>query len=145
MEGNTTRLTPKRHFLSHLYIKTNILPRQARDKHRENSKKRVAVQLKKDGRPFLHFSAQWNTLHVDGVRQVRARFPNGNPQVRDPPFLAPLLYRTDRFTKTGSGQTEGKHSKRDAFSNGNLQDNSGRCFSAEQHESEGCSGAWMKS
>ena len=22
----------------------------------------------------------WNTLHVDGVRQVRARFPNGNPQ-----------------------------------------------------------------
>jgi hypothetical protein len=30
----------KRHFLRHLYIKTNILPRQARDKHRENSKKR---------------------------------------------------------------------------------------------------------
>jgi hypothetical protein len=28
----------KRHFLRHLYIKTNILPRQARDKHRENSK-----------------------------------------------------------------------------------------------------------
>jgi hypothetical protein len=26
-------------FLSHLYIKTNILPRQARGKHRENSKK----------------------------------------------------------------------------------------------------------
>jgi hypothetical protein len=25
--------------LSHLYIKTMILPRQARDKHRENSKK----------------------------------------------------------------------------------------------------------
>jgi len=29
----------KRHFLSHLYIKCIILPRQARDKHRENSKK----------------------------------------------------------------------------------------------------------
>ena len=29
----------KRSFLSHLYIKTIILPRQARDKHRENSKK----------------------------------------------------------------------------------------------------------
>ena len=29
----------KRHFLRHLYIKTNILPRQARDKHRVNSKK----------------------------------------------------------------------------------------------------------
>jgi hypothetical protein len=26
-------------FLSHLYFKPNILPRQARDKHRENSKK----------------------------------------------------------------------------------------------------------
>ena len=24
--------------------------------------------------------AVWNTLHVDGIRQVRARFPNGNPQ-----------------------------------------------------------------
>jgi hypothetical protein len=24
--------------------------------------------------------ARWNTLHVDGVRQVRARFPNGDPQ-----------------------------------------------------------------
>ena len=29
----------KRHFLSHLYIKINILPRQARDEHRKNSKK----------------------------------------------------------------------------------------------------------
>jgi hypothetical protein len=29
----------KRHFLSHLYTKCIVLPRQARDKHRENSKK----------------------------------------------------------------------------------------------------------
>ena len=29
----------KRHFLRHLYIKCIILPRQAQDKHRENSKK----------------------------------------------------------------------------------------------------------
>ena len=28
----------KRHFLRHLYIECVILPRQARDKHRENSK-----------------------------------------------------------------------------------------------------------
>ena len=28
----------KRHFLRHLYIKCIVLPRQARDKHRENSK-----------------------------------------------------------------------------------------------------------
>jgi hypothetical protein len=32
-------LLRKTAFLSHLYIKTIILPRQARDKHRENSKK----------------------------------------------------------------------------------------------------------
>ena len=43
--------------------------------------------------------AKWNTLHVDGVRQVRARYPNGNPQ-----------------------------------------DNTGRCFSAQQHPGEGCLG-----
>jgi len=30
----------KRHFLRHLYLKCIILPRQARDKHRENSKKK---------------------------------------------------------------------------------------------------------
>jgi hypothetical protein len=30
-------------FLSHLYIKTKILPRQARDKHRENSNKRTVL------------------------------------------------------------------------------------------------------
>ena len=30
-------------FLSHLYIKMMILPRQARDKHRENSKKEAVL------------------------------------------------------------------------------------------------------
>ena len=34
-----TEAVRKRHFLSHLYIKCIILPRQARDEHRENSKK----------------------------------------------------------------------------------------------------------
>ena len=33
-------------FLSHLYIKTKILPRQARDKHRENSPKRGPFYLR---------------------------------------------------------------------------------------------------
>ena len=37
--GWCTAVVGKRHFLRHLYITTNILPRQARDKHRENSKK----------------------------------------------------------------------------------------------------------
>jgi hypothetical protein len=34
----------KRRFLSHLYIKCIILPRQARDKRRENSKKARFVE-----------------------------------------------------------------------------------------------------
>ena len=38
----------KRHFLRHLYIKCIILPRQARDKHRENSKK-VPFSLRGNG------------------------------------------------------------------------------------------------
>jgi hypothetical protein len=33
----------KRHFLRHLYIKTNILPRQARDKHRKRDEKKRGV------------------------------------------------------------------------------------------------------
>jgi hypothetical protein len=32
----------KRHFLRHLYFKTNILPRQSRDKHRDTLKNRAA-------------------------------------------------------------------------------------------------------
>jgi hypothetical protein len=43
LAGVTVR---KRHFLSHLYIKCRILPRQARDKHWENSKK-VPVSLRR--------------------------------------------------------------------------------------------------
>jgi len=34
----TRHAVGNRHFLRHLYIKMIILPRQARDKHRENSK-----------------------------------------------------------------------------------------------------------
>jgi hypothetical protein len=42
----------KRHFLRHLYIKINILPRQARDEHRENSKK-VPFSLSDDPKGAL--------------------------------------------------------------------------------------------
>jgi hypothetical protein len=38
-EGAVLEWSEKRHFLRHLYIKTIFLPRQARDKHRENSKR----------------------------------------------------------------------------------------------------------
>ena len=40
----------KRHFLRHLCIKCIILPRQARDKHRESAQKRVAFVLGQAGR-----------------------------------------------------------------------------------------------
>jgi hypothetical protein len=39
------RKVRKRHFLRHLYIKCIILPRQARDKHREDSKKTVLLRF----------------------------------------------------------------------------------------------------
>jgi hypothetical protein len=42
----------KRLFLRHLYIKPNILPRQARDKHRENSK-RETVLCRSSRRSFI--------------------------------------------------------------------------------------------
>jgi hypothetical protein len=40
-EGRQVRKTV---FFSHIYVKTNILPRQARDKHRENSKQTVLLR-----------------------------------------------------------------------------------------------------
>ena len=53
----TACVVRKRHFLSHLYIKCMILPRQARDKHRENSKKV----------PFSRRLQHLNALHIDAV------------------------------------------------------------------------------
>jgi hypothetical protein len=41
LEALVSMRCEKRHFLRHLYIKTNILPRQARDKHRRKLKKRT--------------------------------------------------------------------------------------------------------
>jgi hypothetical protein len=52
-----------RHFLSHLYINTNFLPRQARDKHRENSKKEWR---------FLRWTDLWAGAGVDTHPAVTA-------------------------------------------------------------------------
>jgi hypothetical protein len=41
----SVRIGAKRHSLRHVYTKCIILPRQARDKHSENSKKRVAFRI----------------------------------------------------------------------------------------------------
>jgi hypothetical protein len=58
------RRCEKLHFLRHLYIKTNILPRQARDNHRENSKK-SGVLSKSATTPRTHSTAG------SSLRQVR--------------------------------------------------------------------------
>jgi hypothetical protein len=55
-----------------------ILPRQARDKHRENSKKDRFVAAPKGGGP--------NEVRENGI-------------------FGPFIYKMHYFTKTGSGQT----------------------------------------
>jgi hypothetical protein len=71
-------------FLSHLYIKTIILPRQARDKHRQNSKKDA---------PFFAPKNSWIAAASEYVLQ------------KTPFFAMPLIHKNHHFTKTGSGQT----------------------------------------
>eukprot|EP01046_Picozoa_sp_COSAG06_P038221 COSAG06_NODE_4392_length_4305_cov_1.890157_5_plen_106_part_00 len=44
-EGGAEDPCEKTAFLRHLYIKMIVLPRQARDKHRENSKKDAFLQV----------------------------------------------------------------------------------------------------
>eukprot|EP01046_Picozoa_sp_COSAG06_P012088 COSAG06_NODE_698_length_12975_cov_108.592575_8_plen_118_part_00 len=79
-------------FLSHLYIKVMILPRQARDKHRENSKKARFVagraMFETDRVPF-----SW----VDNLQtqhQVRAQ--------RILTVVAPIKHLSNRFARTRS-------------------------------------------
>jgi|EP01046_Picozoa_sp_COSAG06_P031049 hypothetical protein len=71
-------------FLSHLYIKMTNLPRQARDKHRENSKKvRFLAGKRHDHRKLLGFLSGMGVdadaaklvtvVCCDWVTQVRKR------------------------------------------------------------------------
>eukprot|EP01046_Picozoa_sp_COSAG06_P050022 COSAG06_NODE_7824_length_2363_cov_5.710247_2_plen_238_part_00 len=59
----------KRHFLRHLYIKCIILPRQARDKHRENSKK-VPFSLS-GAYDWSEYSLYWGEACVSGTALTR--------------------------------------------------------------------------
>jgi hypothetical protein len=71
--GATGRPSKKTHLLRHLYIKMIILPRQARDKHRENSKKRCVLGA--TGRPCkipfdFHIPSDfppynWSTIRIE--------------------------------------------------------------------------------
>ena len=106
--------------LSHLYIKAIILTRQARDKHRENSK---------DGVFRTHVAAviaavvaaeRWVGVDEGEVpHQLRPRRALGSVEssngewidagVLDSPakngFFEPFIYKNEHFAKTGSGQT----------------------------------------
>jgi hypothetical protein len=103
----------KRHFLRHLYIKTIILPRQARNKHRENSKKewrfsqggffKVLVGCMR----FMSEASYENQGYFGSCRYEHA-------------FCAPVYTPNDRFAKTGSGQAYEKLRKRSVFSYSHL-------------------------
>ena len=58
----------KRHFLRHLYIKCIILPRQARDKHRENSKKNGVTNGLATSRPTV--GRQLSTMQKARAKRV---------------------------------------------------------------------------
>ena len=51
--------------MSHLYIKVIILPRQARDKHSENSKKAVLSKAIEDDDGTLHMPVMKSPEYVD--------------------------------------------------------------------------------
>ena len=84
-------------FLSHLSIRTIILPRQARDTHRESTQKRDR---------FL-------TGDNNGTNTQLCTFPNASGCAQGKhTFQKPFYTKHDRFTKTGSGQTWGMHSQK---------------------------------
>ena len=93
-------------------LRVIILPRQARDKHRESTQTKSGA--------FSYSSDKWQVsappftfehLYHGEVYDARLALP-GWDQVRSRPSLAPFYTENDHFTKTGSGQTQGKHSKK---------------------------------
>ena len=98
----------KRHFLRHLYIKINILPRQARDKHRENSKKDSV------------FSQCMRVLYSiqDAVSKNRLSFfiPNSHP--KNDHFTETILPRQARDKHEGKHAKRGDHLLRSRISSG---------------------------
>jgi hypothetical protein len=81
----------KRHFLCHSYIKCIILPRQARDKHRESTQKRVAFRIV--------------VVPHAPAGGVGTGFANPGGQVRKRISMRHVYAQNDQSAKTGSGQT----------------------------------------
>ena len=74
----------KRHFLRcHLWIKTNILPRQARDKCRESTQKRVAAFFPQD------LMGMVTTLRKLGMEEMEAAAAAGAVRQQKETFLVP--------------------------------------------------------
>ena len=90
----------KRGFLRLFLLKLIVLPRQARDKHRESTqKKREARFCRREDVVALR-------CDVVACDPPMADAPLRNAEARkNAPFLASILHKNDRFTKTGSGQT----------------------------------------
>jgi hypothetical protein len=100
----------KRHFLSHFYIKCIILPRQARDKHRETTQKKchfpsggvgvLAVLV------VLLLVWFWNSRWVMVTKQVVGLF-----------FGSTVLLDDEKTSddKTGSGQTHATRPRNTTF------------------------------
>jgi hypothetical protein len=74
----------KRHFLRcHLWIKTNILPRQARDKCRESTQNRVAAFFPQD------LMGMVTTLRKLGTEEMEAAAAAGAVRQQKETFLVP--------------------------------------------------------
>jgi hypothetical protein len=86
----------KRSLFPPFMLKTDILPRQARDKHRENSKKRCRFIAEPP-------DVWWRRGCLDLPRGRRAPRPAPNSRYEN----------AYHVTKTGSGQTQAKLSKRE--------------------------------
>jgi hypothetical protein len=100
----------KRHFLRHLYIKCIILPRQARDKHRQSTQKSaVFSQASSSG-------AAWVAVTKEKEKVVEVRtIACCKLAARNPPCFKCFCSHNCCFAKPGLGQTQTR-SWRFAFS-----------------------------
>jgi hypothetical protein len=96
-------------FLSHLYIKTIILPRQARDKHRENTKKNAVfrtVREQQRERSPRH-DAERLAVDCDHDERIRAQVPaqDGNKSVTRDQQIGRVRYDQTRRRVQTCGAT----------------------------------------
>jgi hypothetical protein len=91
----------KRHFLRHLYIKCIILPRQARDKHRESTPKKCRFPSVAAATAGTEGGAGYEM----SLKTVFMNYAIERGQVRKLPSFEPFSTKHTHFAKTGSGQT----------------------------------------